>query len=72
MLLFSTNMQRTIGELIAGRTINEHLKVYGKTHDAEIWRDFEAEMYKQNVANWFYNANTAKDRPADLGYMSGT
>ena len=61
----------TIGELIAGRTINEHLKVYGKTHDAEIWRDFEAEMYKQNVANWFYNANTAKDKPADLGYYVG-
>jgi hypothetical protein len=31
----------TIGELISGRNINDHLKVYGKTHDAEIWRDFE-------------------------------
>ena len=36
----------TIGELISGRNINDHLKVYGKTHDAEIWRDFEADMYK--------------------------
>jgi len=26
--------------------INEHLKIYGRTHDAEIWRDFEANMYK--------------------------
>lgn len=36
----------TIGELISGRNINDHLKVYGKMHDAEIWRDFEADMYK--------------------------
>lgn len=60
-----------IGELISGRTINEHLKVYGRTHDAEIWRDFEASMYKQDISNWFYNATTAKDRPADLGYYVG-
>lgn len=60
-----------IGELISGRTINEHLKVYGKTHDAEIWRDFEAEMYKQDASKWFYNAQTAKDKPADLGYYVG-
>lgn len=60
-----------IGELISGRTINEHLKVYGKTHDAEIWRDFEANMYKPDFSDWFYNAATAKDRPADLGYYVG-
>src|ERR1044072_2988379 len=60
-----------IGELISGGTINEHLKVYGKTHDAEIWRDFEANMYKQDISNWFYNAATAKDKPADLGYYVG-
>lgn len=60
-----------IGELISGRTINEHLKIYGRTHDAEIWRDFEADMYKQDISNWFYNATTAKDRPADLGYYVG-
>jgi Predicted Zn-dependent protease (DUF2268) len=60
-----------IGELIAGRTINEHLKVYGRTHDAEIWRDFEAEMYNPDFSNWFYNATTAKDKPADLGYYVG-
>lgn len=60
-----------IGELIAGRTINEHLKVYGRTHDAEIWREFKANMYKQDVSKWFYNAVTAKDYPADLGYYVG-
>ncbi|HKY43236.1 MAG TPA: hypothetical protein VJM50_09080 [Pyrinomonadaceae bacterium] len=61
----------TIGELISGRNINEHLKVYGKTHDAEIWRDFEADMYKPDFSKWIYNAATAKDRPADLGYYVG-
>ena len=60
-----------IGELIAGRTINEHLKIYGRTHDAEIWRDFEADMYKPDYSKWMYNATTAKDRPADLGYYVG-
>ena len=61
----------TIGELISGRNINDHLKVYGKTHDAEIWRDFEADMYKPDYSKWIYNAMTAKDRPADLGYYVG-
>jgi hypothetical protein len=42
-----------IGELISGRTINEHLQVYGQTHGAEIWRDFEAHMYKPEISNWF-------------------
>ena len=61
----------TIGELISGRNINEHLKVYGRTHDAEIWRDFEADMYKPDISKWVYNALTSKDRPADLGYYVG-
>lgn len=61
----------TIGELISGRNINDHLKVYGKTHDAEIWRDFEADMYKPDISKWIYNALNTKDRPADLGYYVG-
>ncbi len=61
----------TIGELISGRNINAHLKTYGRTHDAEIWRDFEKDMYKNDYSNWIYNATSAKDRPADLGYYIG-
>ena len=61
----------TIGELISGRNINEHLKVYGRAHAAEIWRDFEADMYQPDISNWIYNAGSAKDRPADLGYYVG-
>ena len=61
----------TIGELISGRNINDHLKIYGQSHDAEIWREFEADMYKPDYSKWVYNAVTAKDRPADLGYYVG-
>jgi hypothetical protein len=61
----------TIGELISGRNINAHLKLYGRTHDAEIWRDFETDMYKSDFSQWVYNATTVKDRPADLGYYVG-
>ena len=61
----------TIGELISGRNINDHLKIYGRAHDDEIWRDFEADMYKPDISKWIYNASTAKDRPADLGYYVG-
>ena len=28
-------------------------------------------MYKPDFSNWVYNATTAKDRPADLGYYVG-
>ena len=61
----------TIGELISGRNINEHLKVYGRTHADEIWRDFEVDMYKPDISKWIYNAASVKDRPADLGYYMG-
>ena len=60
-----------IGELISGRNINEHLKVYGRTHDAVIWRDFMIDMNKPDFSNWIYNGATAKDKPADLGYYVG-
>ena len=60
-----------IGELISGQKINDKLKPYGREHAAEIWRDFEAGMDKPDFSNWFYNAATAKDRPADLGYHVG-
>ena len=61
----------TIGELISGRNINEHLKVYGRTHYAEIWRDFTAEMDKPDFSNWIYNGANVKNKPADLGYYVG-
>jgi hypothetical protein len=60
-----------IGELISGQNINERLKVYGRTHDPEIWRDFTAEMDKPDYSNWIYNGSRSKDKPGDLGYYVG-
>jgi hypothetical protein len=40
-------------------------------NDAEIWHDFEVDMYKPDISKWVYNATTTKDRPADLGYYVG-
>jgi hypothetical protein len=60
-----------IGELISGQNINERLKVYGRTHDPEIWRDFVADMDKPDYSNWIYNGSRSKDKPGDLGYYVG-
>ena len=60
-----------IGELISGQNINDKLKIYGGKHAADIRRDFTAAMDKPDISNWFYNAATAKERPADLGYHVG-
>ena len=60
-----------IGELISGQNINERLKVYGRTHDAELWRDFLVDMDKPDYSKWIYNGATSKDRPGDLGYYMG-
>jgi hypothetical protein len=60
-----------IGETISGGNINAALKEYGRTYDAEIWRDFSASMDKPGWLNWIYNGAFARDRPADLGYYMG-
>jgi uncharacterized protein YjaZ len=60
-----------IGELVSGQNINERLKDYARTHDAEIWRDFKAEMDKPDFSNWIYNGSRSKDKPGDLGYYVG-
>ena len=60
-----------VGELIAGETINPMRQAHGDAHEAELWREFEAEMDSTGVRNWMYNGPTAKDRPADLGYHMG-
>lgn len=60
-----------VGELVSGQNINDKLKPYGREHSTKLWGDFRAEMDKPDFSNWFYNAATAKDRPADLGYHVG-
>lgn len=60
-----------IAELAAGDVINPSLKVYGDRHEAELWRDFRAEMNGTDLSRWMYNGFRIKDRPGDLGYYMG-
>jgi hypothetical protein len=57
---------KSLQEGACGRNINEHLKVYGRTHAAEIWRDFEADMYKPDISKWIYNAVTSSRGPITI------
>ncbi|MCH8290967.1 hypothetical protein IH992_07705 [Candidatus Poribacteria bacterium] len=60
-----------IGEIISEQNFDSHLKVYGDAREPELWEAFKREMHDKNVSNWLYNAASAKDRPADLGYYIG-
>lgn len=60
-----------IAELIAGKHANQVQKAYGEAHEGEIWKDFQTEMWKDDISRWMYNGVNAKDRPADMGYYVG-
>ena len=60
-----------IAELVAGEVINPPLKAYGDRHEAELWREFRAEMGGTDLSKWMYNGFRIKDRPGDLGYYMG-
>lgn len=60
-----------IAELVAGEVINPSLKAYGDRHEAELWRDFSAEMNGTDLSKWMYNGFKIRDRPGDLGYYVG-
>ena len=74
-----TLLARSIGEgvadfvaqLIAGDTINPHLHEYGNPREKELWLEFKKEMTGNDVGNWMYQGEKAKDKPADLGYYIG-
>ncbi len=60
-----------IGEKISGDLMNPAQKVYGEKHEAELWREFRAEMDTASEKKWMYNALTSGERPPDLGYFMG-
>ncbi|MCA1557925.1 MAG: DUF2268 domain-containing protein [Acidobacteria bacterium] len=60
-----------IAELAAGEVINPSLKVYGDRHEADLWREFQAEINGTDLSKWMYNGFKIKDRPGDLGYYMG-
>jgi hypothetical protein len=60
-----------IAELIAGEPNNIAQKIYGDRHEAELWREFQADMNTADWNRWMYNGFKSKDRPGDLGYYMG-
>lgn len=60
-----------ISELIAGGIINAVQKTYGDAHEAELWREFQADMNTQKIDDWIYNGSRVQNKPADLGYYIG-
>lgn len=45
--------------------------VYGLEHEQALWAEFTAEMHKPDFSNWLGQGDSAKERPADLGYFIG-
>jgi len=60
-----------VGELISGRTSNEHLHRYGNPRERELWTQFKRQMHGTETGDWLYQGTAAKDRPADVGYYVG-
>lgn len=60
-----------VGELIAGGKIQPQLHEYGNQREKELWLEFKKEMNGMDTSNWLYQADKAKEKPADLGYYVG-
>ncbi|MCC6723459.1 MAG: hypothetical protein IT258_03045 [Saprospiraceae bacterium] len=60
-----------IGQLISGTTNYGETDSYGEAHEAELWEEFKSTLCRNDTSNWLYNGDTAKGRPADLGYYIG-
>ncbi|PGH38897.1 MAG: hypothetical protein CRN43_12355 [Candidatus Nephrothrix sp. EaCA] len=60
-----------VGELITCGQINLTAKEYGDSHEEQFWQEFKNELCNRSVKNGLYNYDTAKDKPADLGYYMG-
>lgn len=60
-----------IAEKTAGETINPLQKIYGDAHEAELLKEFAAQMSGTDYKNWMYNGITSAERPPDLGYYMG-
>jgi hypothetical protein len=60
-----------IAEMTAGETLNVMQKIYGDRHEAELWKEFEAQMAGKDYSKWMYNGISSDTRPPDLGYYMG-
>ena len=60
-----------IGEMISGGNINAGLRDYADAREEELWDEFRREMNGTDMSRWLHQGESAKDRPADLGYYVG-
>jgi hypothetical protein len=60
-----------VGQIISRQSANPNIYRYGRPHEAELWREFSAEMNGTDFSHWLYQGDRSKDRPADLGYYMG-
>jgi hypothetical protein len=60
-----------VSELIAGATINNHVREFANPREKELWKEFQSVMNGTDYSRWLYNGSNSTDRPADLGYWIG-
>jgi hypothetical protein len=60
-----------IGMQITGYVINKTQYEYGIKHEAELWKEFQSQMFENDYSAWLYNGHKSTERPADLGYFMG-
>lgn len=60
-----------IAALTAGRHINPAAEEYGLAHEAELWRQFSADMHSRDTGDWLFRQPADPERPQDLGYWVG-
>jgi tetratricopeptide (TPR) repeat protein len=57
-------------ELVTGEGKTEQ-RSYLVKHEMEIWRRFEADMYRRNTKDWVFANPVYQGQPRDLGYVMG-
>ena len=58
-------------QLIAEGNFNQATYDYGYAHEAELWKQFRAEMGGEDASRWLYGSSRRDGRLADLGYFMG-
>lgn len=60
-----------LASLISEGNFNQATYDYGYAHEAELWKQFRAEMGGEDTSRWLYGSSRRDGHPADLGYFMG-
>jgi hypothetical protein len=62
-----------VAELVSGHNLNGRNKVYGDSHEEELWQKFQNDIKKSDrISDWLHNYNKKSGvRAPDLGYYMG-